>query len=170
MGAVSRAYDALINAMKVLSGVCVVLIFILIVLDVLLPLVGIQAWGGTLGVVEYALLWFTVLAAPWLARIKGHVFIDAVTELLPARVHAVTSKIAYLVAIAGSVLLGYYSLELMLEAYFNGDIDERSIELMLWWIYAPMPLGFFLVAIEFLRYLLGYDDMYGNRTDVKEGM
>jgi len=40
----------------------------------------------------------------------------------------------------------------------------------LWWIYAPMPLGFFLVAVEFIRYLLGFDDMFGSRTDVKEGM
>ena len=52
----------------------------------------------------------------------------------------------------------------------NVAIDERSIELELWWIYAPMPLGFFLVAVEFIRYLIGLDDMYGSRTDVKEGM
>ena len=47
---------------------------------------------------------------------------------------------------------------------------SRSIELMLWWIYAPMPISFVLVAIEFIRYLVGIDDMYGSRTDVKEGM
>ena len=61
----------------------VLAIFVLIALDVILPLVGIQPWDGTLGVVEYGLLWFTILAAPWLARIKGHVFIDAVAEMLP---------------------------------------------------------------------------------------
>jgi hypothetical protein len=33
-----------------------------------------------------------------------------------------------------------------------------------------MPIGFGLLAIEFLRYLLGFDDMYGKRTDVREGM
>lgn len=170
MQALVKAHDWLINALKVISGVIVIAIFILIVMDVLLPLIEVQPWEGTLGVVEYGLLWFTVLAAPWLARIKGHVFIDAVAELLPPVVKKFTSKISYLIAIVGSLMLAYYSSELLIEAYVDDNVDERSIELMLWWIYAPMPLSFFLVAIEFIRYLVGIDDMYGSRTDVKEGM
>jgi C4-dicarboxylate transporter DctQ subunit len=179
--AISVAYDGLINAMKVLSGIIVVIIFILITSDVLLPLTGdiltalgfpttVLAWEGTLGVVEYGLLWYTVLAAPWLARTKGHVFIDAVNELLSADARKVTSKIAYLVVIAGSALLGWFSLNLLVEAFVDEAIDERSMELMLWWIYAPMPLSFFMVTIEFIRYLIGVDDMFGSRTDVKENM
>ncbi|MEE2995974.1 MAG: TRAP transporter small permease subunit [Pseudomonadota bacterium] len=170
MQAIAKAHDWLINALKTLSCLIVFAIFILIVMDVLLPLVGLQPWEGTLGVVEYGLLWFTILAAPWLARIKGHVFIDAVNELLAPGARKITSKIAYLVVIVGSLLLAYYSLELTIEAYVDEAIDERSIELELWWIYAPMPIGFFLVAVEFIRFLLGFDEMFGSRTDVREGM
>jgi len=166
----STAHIWLINALKFVAGIIVLVIFVLITLDVLLPLIGIQPWDGTLGVVEYGLLWFTILAAPWLARIKGHVFIDAVAEMLPPGVKKVTSKIAYLVAITGSLMLAYFSWLLLAESYIDQNIDERSIELMLWWIYAPMPPCFVLVAIEFIRYLVGIDDMYGSRTDVKEGM
>jgi TRAP-type C4-dicarboxylate transport system permease small subunit len=166
----SIAHLWLINTFKFISGMIVLAIFVLIALDVILPLVGIQPWDGTLGVVEYGLLWFTILAAPWLARIKGHVFIDAVAEMLPPGAKKVTSKIAYLVAITGSLMLAYFSWLLMVEAFIDENIDERSIELMLWWLYAPMPICFALVAIEFIRYLVGIDDMYGSRTDVKEGM
>ena len=170
MQLLSTAHIWLINALKFVAGIIVLVIFVLITLDVLLPLIGIQPWDGTLGVVEYGLLWFTILAAPWLARIKGHVFIDAVAEMLPPGVKKVTSKIAYLVAITGSLMLAYFSWLLLAESYIDQNIDERSIELMLWWIYAPMPPCFVLVAIEFIRYLVGIDDMYGSRTDVKEGM
>ncbi len=170
MQVLSIAHDWLIHTFKFISGLIVLAIFVLITLDVLLPLVGIQPWDGTLGVVEYGLLWFTILAAPWLARIKGHVFIDAVAVMLPPAVKKVTSKIAYLVAITGSLMLAYFSWLLLAESYVDENIDERSIELMLWWIYAPMPICFVLVAIEFIRYLIGIDDMYGSRTDVKEGM
>lgn len=170
MQVLSIAHDWLIHTFKFIAGLIVLAIFVLITLDVLLPLVGIQPWDGTLGVVEYGLLWFTILAAPWLARIKGHVFIDAVAVMLPPAVKKVTSKIAYLVAITGSLMLAYYSWLLLVESYVDENIDERSIELMLWWIYAPMPICFALVAIEFIRYLIGIDDMYGSRTDVKEGM
>ncbi|MBT5649354.1 MAG: TRAP transporter small permease subunit [Rhodospirillaceae bacterium] len=170
MQVLSIAHDWLIHTFKFIAGLIVLAIFVLITLDVLLPLVGIQPWDGTLGVVEYGLLWFTILAAPWLARIKGHVFIDAVAVMLPPAVKKVTAKIAYLVAITGSLMLAYYSWLLLVESYVDENIDERSIELMLWWIYAPMPICFALVAIEFIRYLIGIDDMYGSRTDVKEGM
>ena len=170
MQAIVKAHDWLINALKNISCAIVFAIFVLIVLDVLLPLADIQPWEGTLGVVEYGLLWYTILAAPWLARIKGHVFIDAVNELLSPDARKITSKIAYLVVIIGSLMLAYYSLELAIESYVDEAIDERSIELELWWIYAPMPIGFFLVAIEFIKFLLGFDDMFGSRTDVKEGM
>ena len=170
MQVLSIAHLWLINTFKFISGMIVLAIFVLIALDVILPLVGIQPWDGTLGVVEYGLLWFTILAAPWLARIKGHVFIDAVAEMLPPGAKKVTSKIAYLVAITGSLMLAYFSWLLMVEAFIDENIDERSIELMLWWLYAPMPICFALVAIEFIRYLVGIDDMYGSRTDAKEGM
>ena len=170
MQVLSIAHDWLIHTFKFISGLIVLAIFVLITLDVLLPLMGIQPWDGTLGVVEYGLLWFTILAAPWLARIKGHVFIDAVAVMLPPAVKKVTSKIAYLVAIIGSLMLAYFSWLLLVESYLDENIDERSIELMLWWIYAPMPICFVLVAAEFIRYLIGIDDMYGSRTDVKEGM
>ena len=82
MQAIAKAHEWLINALKTLAGIIVFIIFVLITLDVLLPLANIQPWEGTLGVVEYGLLWFTILAAPWLARIKGHVFIDAVKVML----------------------------------------------------------------------------------------
>ncbi|MEL0022205.1 MAG: TRAP transporter small permease [Rickettsiales bacterium] len=181
MRSISIAYDWLINAMKVLAGAIVVLIFVLISLDVLLPLLGeilavvgypvrILAWDGTLGVVEYGLLWFTVLAAPWLARTKSHVFIDAINEFISPKVQRVTSKVAYLIVISGALLLTWFTSNLFLEAYMDEVTDERSIELMLWWIYAPMPLSFAMVAIEFIRFLLGIDDMFGSRSDVKEGM
>ena len=170
MEIISRAYEWLINALKTLSCIIVFAIFVLIVMDVLMPFVGLQPWEGTLGVVEYGLLWFTILAAPWLARIKGHVFIDAVAEMLSTKARKITSKIAYLIVITGSLLLAYYSLDLAIESFVDEAIDERGIELELWWIYAPMPIGFILVAVEFLRFLIGFDDMYGSRTDVKEGM
>ena len=93
MQAISKAHAGLINALKNLSCLIVFAIFVLIVMDVLLPLAGLQPWEGTLGVVEYGLLWFTILAAPWLARIKGHVFIDAINELLPPGVQKILSLI-----------------------------------------------------------------------------
>lgn len=170
MSIIAKAHLWLLNALKSLAGVVIVAIFALIVLDVGATLLSISPWQGTIGFVEYGLLWFCMLAAPWIARIKGHVFIDAITQLLPPAARGATAKLAYLVAVLGSSAFCYYSVLLLAEAYETQQIDERGIEMLNWWLYAPMPLAFLLLAVEFLRFLAGVDDMYGDRTDLREGM
>jgi len=168
--ALGKAHLQLLILLKNIASVIIFISFVLIVLDVALIMFGYSGREATMGLVEYGLLWFTMLAAPWLARIKGHVYIDALTEFFNPAVQQVAAKLAYVVAIAGASISGWFSVDLWWEAYSTEMIDERGVELMQWWLYAPMPIGFFLVAIEFLRYLIGIDDMYGSRTEVKEGM
>ncbi len=52
----------------------------------------------------------------------------------------------------------------------TGNIYFRGVFMPAWLLFAPMPLCFLLVAGEFLRYLIGIDDMYGLRSDVKESV
>jgi TRAP-type C4-dicarboxylate transport system permease small subunit len=110
-----------------------------------------------------------MLAAPWLARAKAHVFIDAVTQMLPAAAQYVLAKFVYLVCICSSLAVTYYSILLLIEAVSEGQIDTRAVDMPLWTLLAPIPLCFLLVAVEFTRFLLGFDSMYGSRSDVKEG-
>lgn len=182
MGAISRAYDWLLNAMKVCAMAVVFAVFVLIISDVIMSLLGtlnkklqwfdqtISSWDGTHGYVEYGLLWFTMLAGPWLARNKGHVYIDAVTELLAPSVRKFTSVFAYLVAIIVSAFFTYYSWLLLSEAYLDELIDERGVDMAQWLLYLPMPLCFGLLTVEFLRFLLGFDDMYDKRLEERGGM
>lgn len=169
---VSRVHDWILNALKVCSQIVIFVVFVVIVVDIGITILsgwglGISPWDMTLGLVEYGLLWFTMLAAPWLARVKGHVFIEAVTVLLSPAVQKVTAKIAYVVAFCGSVAFAYYSALLLWEAIVDELIDERGADMFQWILYFPMPIAFALLAIEFLRYLFGFDDMYDKRTDAK---
>ena len=175
MDTIAKVHLRLLNAMKTGSELIIFGVFVVIVVDVGLTILAkwgapVIPWDRTHGLVEYGLLWFTMLAAPWLARIKGHVFIDAVTQLLPAAARNVLAKFAYCVVIVGCCAMTYYSVQLLFEAIDNEALDDRGADFWLWSLYLPMPFGFGLVAIEFLRFLFGVDDMYGSRMDVKEGM
>jgi C4-dicarboxylate transporter DctQ subunit len=130
---------------------------------------GLKPWLYSSVLVEYGLLWFTMLAAPWLARNKAHVFIDAITQMLPPAVQQVLAKFVYLVCVVMSFVVCYYSSSLFITAVAEGQIDTRAVDMPLWALYAPIPPCFLLVGIEFLRFLLGFDSMYGSRSDVKEG-
>ena len=175
MDVIAKAHLRLIHVMKAGSQLIIFGVFVVIVLDVGLTILAkwgapVIPWDRTHGLVEYGLLWFTMLAAPWLARIKGHVFIDAVTQLMPEAGRKILAKFAYCVVIVGCVVLTYFSVLLLIEAFVDEAVDDRGADFWLWTLYFPMPFGFGLVAIEFLRFLVGIDDMYGSRMDVREGM
>lgn len=170
LASIAAAYNRMINALRYLAGIVIFIAFVLIVMDVFVRLVGIPPWLYSTILVEYGLLWFTMLAAPYLVRIKGHVFIDAITQLLPPGAQRVLAKIAYLICVVVSVVFCFYSFELLLGAIADNEIDTRAVDMPLWTLLVPIPFSFALVAIEFGRYLIGLDSMYGDRTDVKDNV
>ncbi len=174
MGGVVRAYNALINLLRILAGGVVFSIFLLICVDVLLRLlggyVGMQPWTYSVPVVEYGLLWFAMLAAPYLVRIKGHVFIEALTAVVPPRVQWAMAKFSYLSCIVAATFFAWYCWGVLYEAMERGTLDIRAEEIPVWYLIFPMPFCFLLVAAEFGRYLIGIDSMYGDRTEVRENV
>ncbi len=170
MAAINTAYAKLIDVLRVLSGIVIFSIFVLIVTDVFMRLFGLQPWLYASVLVEYGLLWFTMLAAPWLARTKGHVFIDAVTQLLPSTARFFVAKFVYLVCIISCLTFSYYSSQLLITAIVDNQIDLRAVDVPQWALLLPIPFAFFMVAIEFIRFLLGFDSMYGDRSDVKDNV
>ena len=170
MTRLAAAYAALLRFLAHLSGVVIFGAFVLVVTDVFVRLAGMQPWVYSTILVEYGLLWFAMLAAPWLARTRGHVFIDAVTQLLPLPARRVVNGLAYLICIISCATFAWFSLLLLIDAYTSGEIDTRAADVPSWTLLLPIPLCFLLVTIEFVRYLLGIDTMYGDRTEVRDNV
>ena len=170
MGAIVRGYNFILNGMAVLAGVLIFASFVMIVVDVTMRTVGLKPPLFTIAVVEYILLWFAMLAAPWLVRIKGHVFIDAVTQFLPGPIKTVVAKIVYAICIVSSSIYCYHAAGLFYVTWTKDMIDVRSIDMPQWILFGPMPICFLFVAIEFARYLIGVDDMYSQSVAEREGV
>lgn len=146
------------------------MVFVIVVIDVVIRTFGARPPSYTSAVVEYALLYFTLLAAPYLVRQKSHVYIDALTSRLSGQPRRIVEKLAYAVCVITSLLFAYIGWLLLTEAFELGLFDERSIDIPNWLLYLPMPLCFFLVAVEFARYLVGKDTMYADRTQVQDSV
>ena len=170
MQGITRAYNFAIQLMRVLAGIQIFTVFVLICADVLMRLVGLQPWIYSTIIVEYSLLWFAMLGAPYLVRTKGHVFIDALMIMLPPAWRIVSAKLSYLICTVSSVIFIYYPGDLLVDAFVNELIDFRAEEIPMWLLYFPIPVGFVFVATEFIRYLIGPDSMYGERTDVRDNV
>ena len=164
MKLVSRAYDGLIVGLAILAGLMLVVIFVGIIADVAIRTAGYSA------IAEYCLLFSTMLAAPWLVRLRGHVVVESLTMAMPPRVRWAMAKAVYVLCIVLSLLFVYYGFGEMALSLGTGELDLRSIDMPKWILFVPFPLGFTLVAIEFGRYLLGFGSYYTGRVGSSESL
>ena len=122
------------------------------------------AWSVSL--TEYLLIYVTFLPMPALVRGKGHVCADFIRTAMPRGLQRAVETGVYLLCIAICTHLGWVALQGAIASLQTGAYDVRTFDMPRWLIYAPMVLGLWLSALEFLRYLLGHDSIYA--LDVRE--
>lgn len=166
-----RLTDRSVTALAALGCAVVVGIFVLVIIDVTMRGLGFTPPAFTLAVVEYLLLWFTMLAAPFLARHRGHVVIEAVVAFLPRGLARGVARCVYLGCVLVCLVFCYFSILLLDEAIRFDEIDVRGIDMPLWLLFFPMPFGFVLVAVQFGLFLFGSSSYYSyDLGEVKDGV
>ena len=155
MEALDRVLERVTMVLAFCAGAIVTCIFVMIVIDVSMRTMGFTPPSFTLSVVEYALLYFAMCCAPYLVRNRGHVTIEALVSVMPHIVRRILAKIVYAVCIAVTLTFAYFSTELFLDFWESEVPDVRGIDMPYWLMYLPMPICFLLVALEFMRYLIG---------------
>lgn len=170
MSLIFKIYNGLITGLAILAGLMLALIFVGIVADVAIRTVGFNSLQWYSAMAEYSLLFSTMCAAPWLVRIKGHVVVESLTLAVSPKVRFVMAKCVYLVCIYLSLLFVYYGFLEVVGTFQTGEIDIRSIDMPKWILFAPFPVGFSLIAIEFTRYLFGYDTYYSEKIGSSESL
>lgn len=168
---IDRTLSRIETGLAVASCVVVVAIAVLVIIDVTIRTLGFTPPGFTIAVVEYGLLYYTMLVAPYILRRRGHVAIEAFVSVVPSAVRRALAKFVYFVCFAVSLLVCYLSMHLVVRAIITGDVDVRGIDMPFWLLYLPLPVGFFFVALEFLRYLIGRASMYSyDLTQAKDSV
>jgi TRAP-type C4-dicarboxylate transport system permease small subunit len=154
-------------------GACAVIpvLCAMIVVDVSMRTLGANPPLWTSSVVEYALLYVTMLPAAWLVRERGHVAIEALVAALPRVLQTLLAYFVYLVCTVVSLLCAWFSWGLLVEALESGALDVRGVDMPTWLQYLPMFVGFTLVGLEFLMFLLGQRRYYSyDLGEVKDGV
>jgi TRAP-type C4-dicarboxylate transport system permease small subunit len=170
MKLIINAYNKLIFGLAVIGGMLLALIFVGIICDVTLRTIGFNSLQWYSAVAEYSLFFCTMFGAPYLVRHKGHVVVESLRLAMPPVVRKILEKIVYVICILLSLLFVYYGAIETIDAIKTGEQDLRSIDMPKWLLMVPFPIGFSLVAIEFSRYLLGFDTYYSNKASSGESL
>ena len=160
MEAFDKGLEKVVTALAYLASAIIPCIFTMIVIDVSIRTIGITPPLFTSSIVEYGLLYVAMFSAPWLVRQKGHVAIEALVSVLPPGVQLTLAKFMYLICGLSALLFSYFALELFIDAAQSGQLDVRGVDMPYWGQFLPMTIGFFLVSLEFLMFLLGLRHYY----------
>ena len=106
------------------------------------------AWSNE--VTEYALYLITLLTAPWLLRRGQHVRIDMILVIVPARFAWMMEALADIIGLAACLVLVWYGAVMTAQSARLGSLTIKNLVFPEWWLLAPLPICFALLALEFV--------------------
>jgi TRAP-type C4-dicarboxylate transport system permease small subunit len=146
-----RAWDRLLDGLALGAGLILAAITLAVAGDVVSYATGFGSLVWTADMAAYGLLYATLMAAPWLLREGGHVTIESIRRTAPEGVQRVLRVLVGLVGAATCGLLAWGGVMLVQDSLARGAIDYRAIAIPRWVLYAPLPVSFALLGVEFLR-------------------
>ncbi len=168
MRALTRTYDAVLFLMAGIAGAMLIWLMVSTIVSVLMRNIGVQPFAWLFTSSEYAILWMTMLGAPWLVRMKGHVHIELVTAALPPAARRVVSRGVALACVLVCAILAWKGAELMLTNLERNDFDVRAYFFPRWLLTISFPISFGLMAVEFARFVFGADLMHSGEAGIHE--
>ena len=158
MKRIAALYEAGLRILVALGCLLGAAVFAAIVVDVTLRSTGFKPPEFTSAFCEYAMLYMTALAAPWLVRDKANVSVVAFVQRLPMGAQRFLAKAVLVVCAVICLGLAWYSAKMGLDAWWRGEMDIRSIEIPRWVLFAALPPSFAICALEFLLQLRSRDE------------
>jgi TRAP-type C4-dicarboxylate transport system permease small subunit len=146
----SGAFGVLLDRLLMLACLLLLGMALLIGADVFTRNSGLGGIAWSNEVSESILYLLTLLAAPWLLRQGQHIRVDILLRAVPGRVGWYLEWVGDLIGLVCSLYFVWYGLKVLYASYAAGAITIKTLVTPEWWLLAPLPVAFLLVAIEFV--------------------
>jgi TRAP-type transport system small permease protein len=149
----ARLYGSLLTGLAAIAALLLGATALAVTLDVVARNLGLGTLPWILEVSEYVLPVATFFVAPWLLHRNEHVRLDALLLAVRKDVARFLEGAANALGLAISVVLVVYGVRTILNSAQQGSMVLKSVVFPEWWLYAPVPLCFALLCVEFARRL-----------------
>ena len=150
MTCASAVFGRLLDALATVAALMLLAMVVIVSADIVLRNIGGRGFVWANEISEYALYIMTLLTAPWLLRRGQHVRLDIALTFVPASIAWLMEALGDVLGFAVCVTLIRYGFDMTLESARLGAITIKNLVFPEWWLLAPLPAAFLLLAIEFL--------------------
>jgi TRAP-type C4-dicarboxylate transport system permease small subunit len=150
MDRLSNAFGHILDGLMLVACLMLLAMTLLIGADVVTRNIGLGgvAWSGEAS--EDIIYLMTLLAAPWLLRQGQHIRVDILLRALPARIGWLMEWAGDILGLACSLYFVWYGWRVLAASYQAGAITIKTLITPEWWMLAPLPVAFLLLAVEFV--------------------
>jgi len=150
----SAQFGRLLEVLAAIGCALVFLMMLVICVDVLLRNVALvpsmRGLGWANDLTEAGLYLTTMLAAPWLLRRGQHIRVDIVLRAIPKRAAWYCEWVADILAFGCCLVMVAYGTRMTWASYKSGAMTIKTLITPEWWLLAPLPAAFTLLAVEML--------------------
>ncbi|AWB35031.1 TRAP transporter small permease [Orrella marina] len=163
-----KTYNGLVTGLAIVSGSLLVWLGVAVIFSVMQRNLGYQPTAWLFLSTEYGMFYLTLLGAPWLVRERGHVHIELLTAALSRSALNVFSRLVCLLCVIVCAVMAFKGAELVQMNLDRGDLDVRAYFYPTWLLNITFPVSFTLMAIEFMKFVVGREILHTGETGLKE--
>ncbi len=153
---VTAIFDRTIGLLAFVAGVLIILMMLAVGSEVVTRYFLNRAIVGVVDVSEILILYITFLAAAWLLRGEGHVKMDLVLKRLKPKAQTSLTIVTSIIAAIICFILFWYGARVTWDNFQRGIEEVGIMEVPTFAIVVIIPVGGFLLFIQFLRRAYGY--------------
>ncbi len=168
---ITAIFDRTLALLAILAGVVIIFIMLSVLTEIVMRdfLNRPQTWVVELS--EYALLWITFLGTAWLLKREGHVKMDMVLNRLNPGRQVVLNIITSVIGLIICLVTTWYGVQMTWSHFQRGIFEPTTVlDLPKAPIMVIIPIGFFLLSIQFLRRTYGYVGRWRASRDKEQGL
>ena len=149
-------FDHIIDSLASVSGVIVLGIMFIMTYEVIMRYFFRKAPTWAIEVTEYGLFLLAFLGAAWLLKLGRHIRVDVVVNQLGAKAQTLFSIVTSIVGAIICLVITWFGIDATLDYLHRSVMMERVLVFPKYTLLLFIPLGCFMLAIQFLRQVYGH--------------
>jgi len=153
---VTAIFERTLNLLGAFAGVLIAFLMLGVSVDVCMRYFLNRPLFWMIEITQYAQVFILFLGAAWLLRKEGHVVMDILISRLGQKSQNLANVITSILGAIVCFIITWYAARVNWD-YFQIDyVYSATLEIPAFLLQAVVPLGAFLLSIQFLRRAYGY--------------
>ncbi len=146
-----KLIDKVLTILAILAGLLLLFITFSVSYTIFARFLGFAGMISVVQFTEYSLLWITLLGSAWVLKKDKHVSVDLLTGRMGPRTRVYLNLVHSVMGMAVCGVLCLYGIMVTWGQYQRGVQDIQVIDMPKYLILIIIPVGFFILTLQFLR-------------------